>query len=326
MKTNMTIRSILFIFTASMLAACSAFQPAEQSLPALRVEYSPWWGDYTIVIAKANGLFEKYGVEVEAVYYDVYSDSFADMAAGQLDGGLYGLGEAMKVSATTELKMVGIYDNGGFNTIIAKPDITSLADLRGKRIGVLLGTVYELFVVQALASAGIQRSDVQLVNVAPEDTISQFPNNLDAAYSWEPITSDAVAQGFKVLFTSDKIEEFAIPDGIFFRASVIQQRPEDIRAFIKAWYEAVDFRLTNPEKSRQIIADYIGVSVDEVFPDHQLKIMTFTDNQGYFEIKEAGKPSIIMNTASTIADFFLRTGILSNSPDLNSFLDASYLK
>jgi NitT/TauT family transport system substrate-binding protein len=305
-----------------MLASCGA---PSANRPPLRVEYSTWWGDYTVPVADALGLFDKYNVDVETIHYEIYSDSFADMASGQLDAGLYGIGEAMTVSASTPLKMVGIYDNGGFNTLISNPDIQTVADLKGKRIGVLVGTVYELFVIQVLETANLNASDVTLVNLAPEEVLAELPDNIQAAYTWEPATTEAVAAGYKILYDSGNLTDFNIPDGIVFRASVVQERPEDVRAFLKAWYEAVEYRLANPEKSRQLIADYMKIQADQIIPDDNLKLYTLTENNELYAQKEAGQPSEITQIAATVADFFVRSGILTGIPDFKTFLDPSYL-
>ena len=121
-KNVFQLFSALLLVTLA-LSACGSPAP-EPERPPLRVEYSAWWGDYTLGVAQELGLFEKYGVKVEPVYYDVYSDLFPDMAAGKVDAGLFGMGEAITVSDTTNLKMVAIYDNGGVSTVVARSEIT----------------------------------------------------------------------------------------------------------------------------------------------------------------------------------------------------------
>jgi hypothetical protein len=92
-----------------VLSACGSSATAPER-PPLVVEYSTWWGDYTLGVVQELGLFEKYGVKVEPVYYEVYSDSFPDMATGKIDAGLFGMGEAITVSDQTKRTMVAIYN------------------------------------------------------------------------------------------------------------------------------------------------------------------------------------------------------------------------
>ena len=101
-------KNIFRIFSALLLvtlflSACGTVPPKPER-PPLVVEYSAWWGDYTLGVAQELGLFEKYGVKVEPVYYEIYSDSFPDMATGKIDAGLFAMGEALTVSDKTKLK------------------------------------------------------------------------------------------------------------------------------------------------------------------------------------------------------------------------------
>ena len=61
----------LAVITAILLSACSGISKSERS--PLKVEWTLWWGDYTIIIAREKGFFEKHGVEVELIFYEVFS-------------------------------------------------------------------------------------------------------------------------------------------------------------------------------------------------------------------------------------------------------------
>ena len=125
------------------------------------------------------------------------------------------------------------------------------ADLEGQRIGVLLGTSYELYINEVLKLGGLTKSDVTMVNLSPEEVVAALQNDqIDAGYTWEPVTTDAINNGYKVVYTSETVGSLFIPDGIVFRASVVEERPEDVRAFLKAWFEAVEYRKNKPEEGK----------------------------------------------------------------------------
>lgn len=322
-----TLRFVSFLLSAAfILTACGTAAPAPERSP-LVFEYSAWWGDYTLGVAQELGLFEKYGVKVEPVYYEVYSDSFPDIATEKIDGGLFGMGEALTVSDQTKLKMVAIYDNGGVNTIVARPEITVPADLKGKRIGVLLGTSYELYVIEVLKLGGLKPSDVELVNLSPEEMMKAFENgDVDAGYLWEPTTSEAIAQGYSNVYTSETIGSLFIPDGIVFRTAVVEERPEDVRAFLKAWFEAVEFRRNNPEEANTLIAKFLNIPVDQLEPDDQLKIFTLTETLGFFQTNTDGTPGFALDVARKTGDYLMQRAIIARIPDYSTFLDPSFLK
>ncbi len=318
------------IFTAlcvlSLLTSCGAFENAPAApLPPLRVEYSMWWGDYTIIIAQERGLFEKYGVEVEPVFYESYYDGLPDLAAGQIDGSMINIGDALNVSRHTDLKIVAVYDDGGPNTMVASPFITRVSDLRGKRLGVPLGSPYELFVTQMLETGGLSLSDVSLFNYDPSAVPGAMGTYIDAGFTWEPYTSQALQNGNRILFTSGG-GEMLFPDVIAFRRETVDSRPNDIRAFLKAWFEAVKFRRQNPQASRQIIANYLGVRVDSIELESPVKLLNQSENLELYQPALDGTESELQQIAATNASFLVRIGTLTNLPDLAAILDGSFLR
>ncbi len=320
--TPLKIIAALWIFT--LLASCSLSpgQDIEEKEP-LVVEFTAWWGDYTLIIAQEKGLFEKHGVKVEPVYYESFSLALPDLAAGQVDGGLFAIGDALNVARHADLRVVAIYDNGSFNTVVSVPEVGLVKDLVGKRVGVQVGTSYELLISEMLASAGLKMSDVILVNIDPEDVPSSLGKTIDAGFIYEPYTSVAVARGNNLLLrTTEFIGLY--PDVIVFRNSVVRERGDDIRAFLKAWFEAVEFRRQYPDEARQIIADYFNTTIDEISPDNTLEILGLEDNYEMFK-PEANSNRSIYRTARLNADFLIRMGVLSAQPDIETLLSPAYL-
>ncbi len=316
------ILSVLWIFT--LLASCGFSPQADaKDKEPLVVEFTAWWGDYTIIIAQEKGLFEKYGVKVKPVYYDTFSLALPDLAAGQIDGGLFAIGDAINVARHADLRVVAVYDNGSFNTVVSVPEISQIRDLAGKRIGVQVGSSYELLISEMLASAGLKMSDVALVNIDPENVPSSLGKTIDAGFIYEPYTSEAIAKGNNLLLKSTEFIGL-YPDVIVFRASVVRERGEDIRAFLKAWFEAVEYRRQNPAEAQQVIADYFNTSFNEITPDDSLEILSLQDNYEIFKPEENTNRSIY-RTARLNADFLVRIGVLSTQPDVKTLISPDYL-
>lgn len=316
------IIAALWIFT--LLASCSLFpeHDIEEKEPLL-VEFTAWWGDYTIIIAQEKGLFEKHGVRVQPVYYETFSLALPDLASGQIDGGLFAIGDAINVAKHTDLRVVAVYDNGSFNTIVSVPEISQVKDLAGKRIGVQVGTSYELLISEVLASTGLKMSDVILVNIDPENVPANLGKTIDAGFIYEPYTSEAVARGNNLLVRSTEFIGL-YPDVIVFRNTVVRERSDEIRAFLKAWFEAVEYRRQYPVESRQLIANYFNTDIDEITPDDVLEILNLEDNYEMFNPNANSKRSIY-RTARLNADFLVRMGVLSSQPEMEILLTPAYL-
>lgn len=321
MKTIRFPNTLLALLMTIVLAGCLPTQKAEEINTPLRVGFTQWWGDYTLLVAKDKGIFEKHGVEVEPVYYDVYSDYILELASGQLDGSSLAMGDIINVSHITPLKVVGLNDDGGADAIVVGPEIGSISDLKGKKVGVLLGTQYELMIAEMLRSAGLGSGEVTIMDANPEEAASALKSGrVQAVYTWEPFLSEALAEGNRVIYPTEKMRLF--PDTIVFRASIVKQRPDDIRAFLRAWYEAASYRLQHEGETREIAASYLGISAEEIKPDPNLRIYSLQDAKTLFSIQE--KNSIYSVTTIT-SDYLVSIGIITQGVDLLELIDPSYL-
>jgi NitT/TauT family transport system substrate-binding protein len=322
MNIQRPMRFFTVICLVAILASCASFQPAEKELPPLRVEYTYWWGDFTILVAQELGLFEKYNVDVEPVYYDVFSEALPALATGAVDGGLFAPDDVLSTNDSSPVKVVAVYDDGGTNYVIGAPEIKSPADLKGKLVGVNIGTFGELFIARTLAEAGLTTRDVTLIDTAVENVPAQLGNTIDAGYAWDPFASDAISNGANLLYKSGS-QNSITPDLIVFRSDVAGQRPDDIRAFLKAWFEAVEYRLTNPEEANQIIAREMGIAPEELSEDAQL--FTSDVNKQLFSGEAMAGRIGPAEVLTENADFLIRLGTLSKKPILSEILDPSYL-
>jgi NitT/TauT family transport system substrate-binding protein len=299
-------------------------QPTARALPPIRVEYTQWWGDYTLLVAQEKGFFAEYGVEVEPAYYEIFSDAYPDLAAGQLDAALLSTGDAMSVNRYTPIQIIGLEDDGGYMPIVANPEIKSLVDLRGKSVGTLVGTQYELIVTEMLASAGMTTADITISNLDPEDIPDALANGeIQAGFTWEPYTSQAIKKGAHIIYPMNNTLRL-LPDAIIFRQSVIDQRPQDVQAFMRAWFKAVDYRLNYPEETRQIAAKYIGVPVEQIEPDPSQKIFTYEDNLALFT-QSSTEANSIFNVMQKNAAYLIFNGSLAIMPDVKSIVTPRFL-
>lgn len=315
----------LILIAALFLTGCSGTSASGSDTPPLKLEYTLWEGDYTAIIAQEKGFFNKHGIEVELVYYDTFSNALPDMAVNRIDIGLFGIGDMLSITRIADVKGVAVYDSGGTVSVVARRNIRSIADLRGKKIGVNIGTTGEMLVREMLSSVSMSVSDVELVDVDPEKVPDRLSNDdLAAGYVYAPYDSQAVASGNKALYTLTSTQAL-FPDVIVVREELTRERPEDIRAFLAAWFEAVDYRLANPDECNQIIAEKTGQSVADLFTDPNIQLFTRDDNLALFS-QDAQNDSTIYYSAKTNLDFLVMRGNLTLRPDLQTILDPSFLQ
>ena len=153
----------------------------------------------------------------------------------------------------------------GADGMIAHPSITTISDLKGKRIAYVQGSASDYMVTKALASAGLSRSDVLLQAVDDPSTsvAALYGGQISAAVSWEPLMSQAVSSGnARILFTSRDIPDTIV--GVFVAKKTLTSDPHRLEDFIKGWIESVEFCKSHPEESRAIMSKAFGVNSNEM--------------------------------------------------------------
>jgi len=309
----------------SLLMICGCARPPEPTQAPLRIGYSAWPGFLAGVIAEDKGYFEQEGVQVSLEFGDNTTTQIADFTAGKLDGAFFALGSVVSLTVQNpQAAFVLISDESqGADAVVALPGIPDVPSLRGKRIGTNTGGFGELFVTQMLEMNGLTREDVTFVQVIAEDVPASLQGEtIDAGSTWEPFISQAVANGAEVIFDSSSTPGL-IPDGLVVSADVWKNRPQDLKAFTRAWFRAVDDWLGDPEAGSALIAEKMGIPVAEASLEG-IKLFTQEDNLAAFIPAES--PTSIHYTAKLYSDFFIRTGGLSRPVNLEVLLNDQFVK
>jgi NitT/TauT family transport system substrate-binding protein len=315
---------VLFCITIALLFACNSSNntPTSNTSP-LRVAYNLWPGDFPLVIAQEKGFFQKRGISVEAIYTEHKHPQIADFYAGKYDGTILTLGDIIGASGNKpDIGVVlAIDDSVGGDAIIASPEIKNIAQLKGKTIGATLGGFGELLVEQMLKTVNLNRNDVTLVKIDANQVIDRLKTKqIQAGQTWEPYVSRAKKTGNRVLFTSLETPGL-ITDVITFRGSILRERSKEVKAFIQAFLDAIEYWEANVTEGNEIIAKTLKIPVSEISLQG-IKLLKIDDNLQVFDRQNANS---LYKNAELYIDFYIRTGSLGSRPDLDKLIDSSFL-
>ena len=235
-------------------------------------------------MARELGYYAREGVAVEVIYTEDTENQIADFIAGKYDGMALPIGSLIVASGHhPNIRVVyAIDESAGGDAVVANPAITSIAELRGKVIGATLGGFGELFVERMLEAGGLTRAEVTLINTDSNLVPGQLRAGvIDAGQAWEPYVSRAVQAGGRVLYTSRETPGLII-DTLQFRDAALRERPEDVRAFLRAILRAVEHWRAHPEEDNAIIAQALAIPLGEVQP-LGLKLLSLADNRRAFD-------------------------------------------
>lgn len=239
----------------------------------LKIGYSDWPGWVAWEIGLQKGWFEEAGVEVDFKWFD-YVASMDAYAAGQLDAVTMTNGDALVTGTARPSVAIIINDySNGNDMLVATPDITSVAELKGKKIGVELGFVGHLLALTAIQEAGLAESDVAWVNTPTDKTAAMLESgNVSAIAAWQPNSGEALkaVPGSTPVFTSaDK--PGIIYDVLAVAPESLESRRDDWQKVVGVWYRIVDYLKDedNLDDALEILAARVNVSAAEYEPFFQ---------------------------------------------------------
>jgi len=219
------------------------------------------------------------------------------------------------------LKIVYISDfSKGGDVLVSKLDIKTIADLKGKKIGVnALDGFDHYFLLYLLKQNGLDVSDVKLIEIPAHEVLDALESGIiDAGQVWEPYQSQIIASGYRLLASSADAP-VAITDVLIFHAKFVEERPEDVKKVVKALFRALEFRDNNEIESYKIMSEALAVSPSSlkvtiegnVFPNLE-------ENKAAFS--RSDQPTSLYNTGEVITNFFIEKGVYDEPINVDKIL------
>jgi NitT/TauT family transport system substrate-binding protein len=328
-KWLMIVCSLVLIF---VLAACGKEEASNssnsgKSSEPLRVTMPTWTGYGPLFLAKEKGFFEKNGVDVELSIIEGLGERKQALAGGKIDGMATALDVQVSLAASNiPVQVVWLLDDSyGGDGILVKNEIKDIQDLKGKKVAFEVGSTSHMLALTALKQGGLTEKDVEVVPMSAGDAGAAFTaGKVDAAVTWEPwLTKGAEANG-KVLLTTKDLPGIIV-DTVSFKEDVIKNRPEDVKAFVKAMAEAMDYWKENKKEANEIMAKGLKIDVKEFeATETGLKFFTKEDNEKLFGT-ESEKGSIYQSAENAIK-FYKEQNLIEKEPKAEDLINPSFLK
>ncbi|HEY7062081.1 MAG TPA: ABC transporter substrate-binding protein [Chloroflexota bacterium] len=254
---------------AAPAPAPSQAAPAATTAPAplehVRVAYATPSGGFAAPwMAKEAGLFEKYGLDADVTYIASGPTMIQSLLAGEIRFGELAAPSSMAAYVQGgEVVWISSAVNRPVLFVLARPEITSLADLRGKPAGVTrLGTLTDTFMRLALRKAGLEPDeDVPVLQTGgvPETVGAIVSGRISAGVFGPPNHLEALKAGMHILVD---LGDLGIPwpfGGTVSTKSYLASNPETVRKYLRAYVEAVHLLRTDRERGTSVIAKYTNL-------------------------------------------------------------------
>jgi NitT/TauT family transport system substrate-binding protein len=254
---RLKMKKILLLFCCLVLFCLSLeARPQNETAVPLRVGIMPDADSLPFMLARDRGFFEQEGVQVELIVFSNPQERDAAIQAGRLDGAVSDLlAAAFLCAAGYDFKVTSLTDGRYGIVASAKSGIKTLAELRGKRIGLSANTIIQYTVDAQLQTAGVSMSEYEAVAIPrmPLRLEMVLGGQIEAASLPEPLLTAAAAQGAVLLSTTDTS---GIDAGVMlFSKKAIDTRLDSVKAFYRAYYKAALQINANPDAYRNYLVE-----------------------------------------------------------------------
>ncbi|MDO8213385.1 ABC transporter substrate-binding protein [Conexibacter sp. CPCC 206217] len=209
--------------------------------------------------------------EIEWKLFDSGGTVNEAVAASSVDIGLAGSSPVARgLSTPIEYQVPWIHDViGRAEALVVKDDITSIQDLRGKKIATPLASTSHYSLLAALDRAGLSERDVDVIDAEPDDIYAAWSRgDIDGAYVWNPNLARIIGDGGRVLITS---EELAREGKTTYDLAVVTndfaaQHPDAVTTWVQQQDRAVRLIQDSPDEAARAIGAELNITPQEVTP------------------------------------------------------------
>lgn len=297
----------------------------------VKVAYHPHiTGVGGILNAIDNGYFEEEDLEVELVQFTSGSTELAAMASGDIDLGYLGVG-AHVFAPQGQCTILALDSTDISGEIMTRADsgIRSVQDLKGKNVAISAGTTSELVLSMALELNGMEKADVNMINMDASGKVTAFMTgqidaiSIEAPYT-DQIRSDMGEENVATLIGS---EDF-LPEAVFTNSWVttnkfLEGNEDVVVRFLKAWLRGTEDRYNHMEESVQKVADYINTDYDTAYLT--VEKTNWINNS---QLKKLVEDGTALEWYDTMNQMFLDAGLLEEEYDIapENYVKFDYLK
>jgi ABC-type nitrate/sulfonate/bicarbonate transport system substrate-binding protein len=263
-----------YLLASLLLAAIG--QPsakAAEKLDKIRFTYAPLSASgFLWFIAKDAGYFEKNRLDVDMYFEGASPIMVQSLIAGdnQLAGGL-GPTVVTNVLKSGDVIAVACITHTFTTPMYVQPTITSLQQLRGKKVGVSrIGAVSHLTADSILRRARV--GDVTIIQTGgiPESMAAVMTGNVDGAMVNPPNNIILREKGFREIVGSKQLKEMNLrfpENGVLAKRTWAEKNPDVVKRFILSLAEALKRMHDDKDFAIRTLSKYTKVSDAKVLEE-----------------------------------------------------------
>ena len=306
----------VLLFVLVLFLTIFSFGPAQLQAEELKV--GTWKTAQTIQPFFYQDFLEKTET-VSVLSFTNPADQKTALLAGSLDMTGTTLAHAIQSAAMGQPVVVVAALCNKSSALVVRKDgpIRTVADLKGRKIGYVPGTMHEILLRETLQRNGLSpQSDVTLVRVDFFDMGTALAKGaIDAFLSGEPFPTQAVDQGFGKILSYPYYGESVgtINAGMLVTRTMIEKNPAAVQKLVNAHARATEYLNNNRQRWLER-AETFGTPLrilEQAAPNMQLAWAMDDD---------------FIRKAKTLGERMQALGVIDRQPDYEALFDLQFVK
>jgi NitT/TauT family transport system substrate-binding protein len=278
-------------------------------------------GALKLIHSIAPYFYEKFtpaGYKVEVIPFESPAEGKNAVVTKSVDYGMFGIAAATLGAAAGEpIVVIASACNRGMAVIAAKDSsISSIKDLKGKKVGIWPGSTQEVFIFERLHMEGMSVADITPVRVFfSEMHLALAHGDIDAYVGAEPGPSVSLASGVGKLVEYPYSTAMGSLNMVFgTHRDTLKTKPELTKVILDIHRKASDYAMKNSSEMAAMAVAKLGQKKEAIaisIPNVEL-----TWKFGPKEIQQA----------KTYAEHMLALKQIKQLPDFTAFVDTHYVE
>ncbi len=329
--------TVLVTVLALALAACGALDEgsgndkdvakAKAGAKVVKVGYLHTIAvDDKLWLGQAEGQWADAGLDLKTTAFDTGIELSQALSSGDIDVAIMGgVTSNFPAQGQGKIFMLNSRETATARLFVqGDSGISSVADLKGKKVITTEGTTADIYLHRALKKAGLDRKDVTVVNAKMPDAVSAFiGGSVPAVALWVPfdLRVNEAGKGAKEIDDAGKYPDAGVGDGWIANNDWYAQNKPTVKKIIGAWLKVNEAFRKDPKGSLKKVYD-LAYKDDAKLSDleHQVEFQKDYTNQEWLQAYQQGE---VLNWVGDAEKAYVELGGVPKYVDPKEFFDTS---
>lgn len=312
METRLTKCSVMSLGLLVLIAGNAAH--ATDLTPFKIAVSAPVSSILPVYMAKAGGFYAKQGLDAQIINTEGGTRGVQVLMSGEIQAMHVGLSPVVEadaqgadiraIASTTNTLPITIFTATKMNPPLPKGTIIGISTF---------GSETDIALTIALKAMGLKRSDMDIIQIG--GTSQRFAamtvGRIQAAPMLEPATTAAKKKGYTIVYDLSAAHTAWIFDAVVMTKAFLNEHPDEVQRFLKAYIEAAYWGMADPDKAKQVIAKDFKTKDSDVIDASYESFKTLMPLDA--------SPSV--EGARNVINELQASGVKVTTADVNAYLD-----